>query len=79
MDWSVELKKHVLPVLRRPLYFGFASRGWDVAVGVLEDEEAVERARRSDLEAALGSLTDAEGVYGWRREAAYRPGLSMSL
>lgn len=80
MDCKVELKKHVFPVLRRPLYFGLDSR----VLGAVEDrEEALdvelerlaERARRNGCDLS----DEAEGVHGWRRDAACRPGLSISL
>lgn len=84
IDWSVELKKHVLPVLRRPLYLGLAGRilGVDAEESdealeerIEPEEGAAERARRNDC--ALSE--EAEWVYGWRRDAACSPGLSISL
>lgn len=78
------MKKQVLPVLRRPLYFGFDGRirgfGAEESDEALEEwiepeEGAAERARRNDC--ALSE--EADWVYGWRRDVACRPGLSISL
>ena len=76
MDCRVELKKHVLPVLRRPLYLGLDKRALDTEDARDEEVEPAERALRNDCGL---SEPDAGGVYGWRRDAACKPGLSMSL
>lgn len=82
MDCKVELKKQVLPVLRRPLYLGLVGRlvGADEEALDEWEQEAVERARLNGcVEPEAFLPEEGEGVYGWRRDAACKPGFSMSL